>query len=357
MNEEENNAKARTLYAENGNSVKTTARRLRYNFNLTEAEVAQALYSRDGLDRTAAEVAQALKYGLKLDALEVAQMLYSRGGLKLYALEVAQALFAWNGLHLDAWKVAQMLKDGLGISNAEIAKWLKVSAYNLRLTFGDAANVLQNSLNLSVNDVVETLLQVGMEPHYIAKALYSKDGFNLTFEEVAKALRDAGISHYDIGRALHYSLHLSHLGVVRVLKDAIGLDDVVKVAAVLRGLYFRSDTPAAAKTLRDGLELSASEIARGLYSKEGFNQTAKGVAEALCDGLELSAEEVAKVLKDGLELSAARVAKVLKDGLELTDAEVAKVLKDAGIKPSSHKTATEIKAAKEQKNASKKGIK
>lgn len=135
-----------------------------YDLDLNEA--AEVLYSKDGLDRDASEVAGALyNYDTSFtpDAAEVARALK-------------------DGCDLDAVEVAKALKDGCDLDAVEVADALYSSTYDEKKINGAGQH------HQAVSDTLY--------------ALCSGDGLGMDIEDAVKALHGAGVAKADIRDAM-----------------------------------------------------------------------------------------------------------------------------------------------------------
>ena len=213
----------------------------------------------------------------------------------------------------------------------------------------------------------------GLDAVEIAKALYCKEGLNVSDSKVAKVLYQFDGCDLDVmqtARALHKGLDLKLHEVAAVmfetllitegqvalaLHSGLGLDVEETAKALYRGCSI--DGIGLAKALGDGLGLTTEEIvktlqshgcsveyiANALYSREGLGLPIKDVAKFVMNGNEKYPEtfvSLVRVLsdkKDGPNLSLSAIVKVLRN-LSLSLDAITKVIA-ATIEPRADKIA------------------
>ena len=235
-------------------------------------------------------------------------------------------------------------------SPPETAKRLR---YDYRFTLDDIAKVLVSpeGLNLSAFHATWALFDLHRGLTEGMKALHNA---GLSYNDIAVSLNDRrglGIYAGDIAVVLHdpECLNLSTVETVKILRDGLGLTagDIAVVLHDPVSVSLNFSDGEVAHTLWEALGCSIPQTAKILQDRIGVEH--RKIAKAIWDGI------IVPIARDTQEVLVEEIAQALKDGLGLNDSEIADAIKDIGVsKPSSHKTASELKA---EKSSSKKGIK
>lgn len=264
----------------------------------------KVLYSEDGLDLSAADVAKVLK------ALDLNNDLSNE--------EIAKALYAGNGANLAADDVAIALKDGCGLGASEVALALyshegcDFDAKEVAIAMGGAFEHSEIAWALYSEDGLDRPAK------YVAKVLYSKDGLDLPAEEVVDAL------------CSEYGPNLSLEDVAKVLhsENGLGLDADMVADAIYLSIYDEKKINGAGHHLQaigstigalcahDGLGMEIEDAVKALHkagvAKAGIYETL--VAE-VDGGMEYSAAEAKKIMDTAFPTP--RAPRQRDNGLEL----------------------------------------
>lgn len=215
-------------------SASDTAKALRDGGELSASEVAWALNWGVGLEEY--EIAKALRDGLNLTALEVAEALKDPAQLRLEPKDVAEVLYSSDGLGLLGCEVVSLLHDVFDLSAVEVAKVL-FSPECLGLAI-EAATIALLDSNLD------------LEPETLVKLLGSPEpeGCQIPLVELGQALTsDFGLNYSPerVSCLLFEGLDLPKTEVVQILQDAFNLSREDAEMTLFRGTGLEPDNPVS----------------------------------------------------------------------------------------------------------------
>lgn len=156
--------------------------------SITPAQIADALWARDGANLHLGETAQALRDGAGLRPGDVAAAMYGSVDIG----EVATSLYSSYGLNLSATSTAAALyaDPAFDLSPAEVAGELK----HLNVSAESIYTALREGCSLSVADTVDAM----------------RNGAEMLPERISDVLREAGVPEAD---------------AIAALRDGCGIDE------------------------------------------------------------------------------------------------------------------------------------
>jgi len=239
---------------------------------LSAAEIAKALYSPEGCGLSAAEVAKALRDGCGISNGETAWALFEDGILSV--TELAHVLY--YGLDLDAKETSRVLFD-LGRDATEVVEALHSP----------------EGCGISASDTAKAINWFESSFASIAKAL--RDGLGLSNMEIALAVKEGcgyDWDHLKNGFIIDgfggSQTYINDSSVVEALRDGLGLSvaEIVEVMYAEEGLGLRDCDMEIAEALRYGLNLSEDEIQKILKDhrmNEGISEIYKADPETIVE--------------------------------------------------------------------------
>jgi len=215
-------------------SASDTAKALRDGGELTAAEVAWALNWGLGLEEY--DIAKALRDGLELEAKEVAEALKDPAQLRLEPKDVAEVLYSGDGLGLPGRQVVSLLHDVFDLSAVEVANVLL------------SPECIGMAVEVATFALLDSNLE--LEPETLVKLLGSPkpEGCQIPLVELGQALTcDFGLNYSPerVSCLFFEGLDLPKTEVVQILQDAFNLSREDAEMTLFRGTGVEPDNPVS----------------------------------------------------------------------------------------------------------------